>query len=484
MGSDFVPKLNEGDLVLNLARNSKQGIDASVISQKKAEQIIMKHPEVERVFSRIGTAESATDPMGVYLADTFIILKKEGNAWKEANKEALAQRLKSELHQQFTDQEVSATQPIEMRFNEMLEGSRADVTLRVIGPDLSTLMNLIEQAKKEIEGIHGVESVESDPLTALKKSEVLNLEINHLALSRYGVNISDLNQTVELAMGGKQVGSFFEGTIPFPIRIHLDESLRNNIEAIKNIPVLLPQGGTIPLSTLTDFSIKEQVTTIAHVWGDRYAAISIDISGRDVSSVVNEAKSRIEKSIQLPEGYQFYWGGQFKNLSRAQGKLAIIVPITLFIVFAILLKNFGNLSQTLLVFSSVPFAAVGGVFALYMRDIPFSVSAAVGFIALIGIALLNSIVLVTVFHQLKQESPERSLREIVEEGALLRLRPVLMTALVASLGFLPMAFNQGLGAEVQRPLATVVMGGLMTSTLLTLLLLPTLYLGLETKKTR
>jgi cobalt-zinc-cadmium resistance protein CzcA len=250
---------------------------------------------------------------------------------------------------------------------------------------------------------------------------------------------------------------------------------------IENIPVSLPQGGTLPLKKLADIQIENKVTTIARSWGQRYAAVSINLRGRDIQSFVTEAQSTLKQALQLPSGYQLYWGGQFKNLAHAQKRLWLIVPLTLLVVFLILLRNFKSFQQTLLIFSTIPFATLGGVFSLYSRGLPFSVSASIGFIALIGIALLNGIVMVTVFNHLRLEQKNFDLTDLVIEGSLSRLRPVLMTALVASLGFLPMALNQGLGSEVQRPLATVVMGGLMSSTGLTLLLLPSLYLWIERK---
>lgn len=474
MGSNFVPNLDEGDLVITLARDTKQGIDSSVDIQKKVEALLATYPEVDRVFSRIGTAESATDPMGVNLADTFIMLKKDRSQWKHADKDSLFKDMEGRLKTLGVEQEASQTQPIEMRFNEMLEGSRADITLRVLGPDLNKLYEAIEASEKVLKNISGIESVESDPLTALKKSEMLDVSPNYGKLARLGINVSEVNRFLELSMGGKEVGSFIENSFRFPIVVHLDEKLRERQSVIESLPLPLPQGGTVKLSEVADFSIQDKVTTIARSWGERYAALSINLRDRDVSSFVKEAQMKVEQDIQLPEGYRFFWGGQFKNLVRAKIRLWIVVPSTLAAVFLVLLWSLGSLSQTVLVFSTIPFAAVGGVLSLFLRGIPLSVSAMVGFIALIGIALLNTIVLINVFQQ-RLRSGKFNLHDCVRGGALSRLRPVLMTALVASLGFIPMALNTGIGAEVQRPLATVVIGGLITSTLLTLVLLPGLY---------
>ncbi len=480
MGADFIPKLDEGDLVIGLTRNPKISLDRSVQEQTRAEKLLSQFPEVETVFSRLGTPESATDPMGVNLADTFVILKKDKSVWKHPSKEALFSDMKEKLSKMDPDQDLSATQPIEMRFNEILEGSRADVTVRVFGLDLQSLVKQIDSVKTVIENIEGVESISFDPLTSLRQSPMLDLVLNYEALAKYGVTISEINKLVELAMGGKEVGDYFEKGIRFPIVVHLDESLRNQLHAISSIPVGLPQGGTLPLSAFTQARLQDRVTTIARSWGERYAAISINLKNRDVASFVQDAQAQVKEKIQLPEGFRLYWGGQFKNLDRAKARLFVIVPVTLVFVFALLLRSLGSLSQTLVVFSSIPFGAVGGVFSLFARNIPLSVSAAVGFIALIGIALLNSLVLIGVLNQRK--IGDEPLKQHVLEGAVSRLRPVMMTALVASLGFLPMALNTSLGSEVQRPLATVVIGGIITSTLLTLILLPTLYFKLKSRE--
>ncbi|NBU21634.1 efflux RND transporter permease subunit, partial [bacterium] len=477
MGADFVPRLDEGDMVMSLARDPKISIDESVRVQKESEELTKGYSEVKDVFSRIGTAESATDPMGVQLSDTFVILEKDRSKWNFPTKLSLFKSLQNKFTEKFSDQEVTESQPIEMRFNDILEGSRADVTLRILGNDLDELSRLMDVAKKRVENISGVESTFLDPLTAIRKTPVLNLTPNYGALSRYEVRLSAANETIETSMSGQEVGSFFEDGIRFPMLLHLDESLRDQIPVIESLPIALPQGGTLPVSALYDVALKDQVSTIARYWGERYAAISFNLGDRDISSFVQEAKQRLQQDLKLPEGYRYYWGGQFKNLERARGKLLVVVPLTLVIIFLILARILGSLGQTLLVYSSIPFAGVGGIFTLSLRGMPMSISAAIGFIALMGIALLNSLVLISYFNSHRDEGKE--LREIVTTGATSRLRPVMMTALVASLGFFPMAINQGVGSEIQRPLATVVMGGLVSSTLLTLIFLPTLYYWLE-----
>jgi cobalt-zinc-cadmium resistance protein CzcA len=319
-----------------------------------------------------------------------------------------------------------------------------------------------------------------DSLTALRKSPILSAKPNYAAIARYGMNLHQVNDLLQSAMGGKEVGSFYEQQWRFPIVLRVEESHREDIEGIKSLPVGLPEGGTIPLYKVVDFENKDDVTTIAHDYTQRYAAVAIFLSGRDISSFIQEARQKIDQELQLPEGYSVSWGGQFKNLERAEKRLAFIVPVILAAIFLILWWTFESVGLALLVFTTIPLAMTGGVLSLALRGIPLSVSASVGFIALSGIAILNGMVLVTFFNQLRAKGydSERAARE----GSLIRLRPVMMTALVASLGFLPMALNTGIGAEVQRPLATVVIGGLITSTMLTLLILPTLYKWAKRKK--
>ena len=487
IGSDFIPQLDEGDLVIGMSRSTDMSLNESIDQQLMAEKIIKSFKEVELVFSRLGTPESATDPMSVNLADTFVILKKDRSLWPVVNgqrrtKERLFKDIQAELMKLNSDQEVSPTQPIEMRFNEMLEGSRADITVRLIGPDLDKLLLYLEKTRKIIETIPGASSVEQDPLTTLTKSPVLDFELDHNAIAYYGLTMQEVNETLNTAMAGYEIGNYYEDNIRFPIKLHLDESLRENPSQVSNIPIPLEEGASIELSRVTRVSKTSQVTTIAHVFGKRYAAISIYIAGRDIDSFVEEARARVNKELKLPAEYNVYWGGQFKNLASARLRLALIIPITLGLILLILYKNFNNLKDALIVFLGIPFAATGGVLALYFSGQNFSVSAAIGFIALSGIATLNAMVLFSHFLYLKSHGVSGA--ELVIQGTVRRFRPVLMTAMVASLGFLPMAVNTGLGSEVQRPLATVVVGGIITSTALTLLVLPILYLVFRSKEAR
>ena len=478
LGADFIPQLDEGDIVINITRDAKISLDKAIEQQEMVEKKIVNVPEVESVFSRLGTPESATDPMGVHLADTFIILKKDRDLWRFKTKDEVLGAIKKEIESLNFEAELSSTQPIEMRFNEMLEGSRADVSLRIIGNDLAYMVEKIDQVQKEIEDIAGLEGAEMDPLTALRQSDVIDIHPKFDQLSRLGVPLDELNLAIVGFMQGNIAGVWTEGIRKYPIVVHLAEEKRENPDELRALPIPLPDGGSVPLSDVAHINKESQVTTIARNWGERYAALSINIGNRDTLSFVADAMKKVSK-VELKADHSYRWGGQFNNLERAKKKLWIIIPLTLAIIFFILWRQFHSLLDAFTIFSAIPFASIGGIVALWARDIHLSLSAAVGFIALIGIALLNGIVLITVFRQMRESHPEKSWEEIVEEGTVSRLRPVIMTALVAALGFIPMALNTGLGAEVQRPLATVVIGGIIFSTILTLLLLPTFYLMLH-----
>lgn len=481
LGTDFIPQLDEGDLVVNITRDAKISLNEALKEQQEVEKRIAKIPEVELVFSRLGTPESATDPMGVHLADTFVMLKKDRSLWTVKTKDEVYQKVKKEIESLGFNQELASTQPIEMRFNEMLEGSRADVSLKVIGADLSYMVEEIDRMAEKMQKVQGLESAEMDPLTALRKSHVVDIKPKFSELSRFNISLDEFNQTIVGFMQGAPIGQWIQGIRRFAIVVHLDEDRRDNIEEIKNLPVVLPDGGSVPLEQIATIEIKDQVTTIARTWGQRYAALSLNIDNRDTMSFVNDVKKVIAEN-PVRGDHQFYLGGQFNNIERAKLRLLFIIPLTLFLIVFILWREFASIKDALMIFLCVPFAAFGGVFALYFRDIHLSLSAAVGFIALIGIALLNGIVLLTIFNQLRQAHPELSLKDIVIRGTLSRLRPVVMTAMVASIGFIPMAVNTGLGSEVQRPLASVVIGGILFSTVLTLILFPTVYLYLHRKQ--
>jgi cobalt-zinc-cadmium resistance protein CzcA len=474
MGTDFIPQLDEGDIVLNLTRNSRISLDEALREQYLVESALEDIPEIDLVFSRLGTPESATDPMGVHLTDMFIMLNKDRDKWTVTSKRDLVEKIKAKIESLHLNQEISSTQPIEMRFNEMLEGSRADVSLRVYGNDLSYMVEVIDGYAEKLASVEGLEDAEMDALTALRKSAVIDVRPRFSELSKLGIPLAEFNETIVSFMHGARIGNWLQGTRKFPIVMHLSEELRDNLDEIKKLPVSLPDGGSVRLDQIASITLTEEVTTIARNWGQRYAALSLNISDRDTMSFVEDVQKVIAKN-PVRKDHRVQLGGQFKNLERARARLFIIIPLTLLLILFILWREFRSMKDALIIFLCVPFAAFGGIFALYLRDIHLSLSAAVGFIALIGIALLNGIVLLTVFHQLREKGAG-PLRQIVIQGTLSRLRPVVMTALVASLGFIPMALNTGLGSEVQRPLATVVIGGILFSTALTLLIFPAMYL--------
>lgn len=487
MPSEFVPNLDEQDLVIGIVREPGISLEDMIEKQKLAEKLILEFPEVEHVFSRIGIPESATDPMGINFADTFIILNKDKSKWRRSSDGEIISkqdlfimiRDKIQEHPLLQNDELSPTQPIEMRFNEMLEGSRADISLRIFGPDLNVLYELIEEAKTLLDSNlqTQIKEITQDELSALTKTPILQYETNTKTLVEYGITQQDLNTIFEISMAGKEIGKYYEKNIKFPIFFRMQDEYRNNMNLINNLPVDLPEGGVIPFKNLARPKIKEQITTISRIDTKRYAAISIYLKDRDVLGFVNKSQPLIEQLLKDKKDYYYVWAGQFKNLQRAKERFLILIPITILIIILILYQNFKSLLQTLLILTAIPLATIGGIFLLWIRNIPFSVSASIGFIALSGIAILNGVVLMNFFNDLKKQNLD--LKDIVIEGTLIRLRPVLMTALVAAFGFIPMALNTGIGSEIQRPLATIVVGGLISSTILTLLILPFLYYKLE-----
>ncbi len=478
MGSDFLPQLDEGDMSIGLVREPGISMNETLAQERKAERIAMSFPEVERVFARTGVSDAAEDPMGHYMSDMFVILKKDVSIFKASGgarrtKGDLFKAIKERIEKELPEQELMASQPIELRFNEILEGSRADVSLRIYGPDLEKLFGLQNEAREILEKVPGASEVELDALTALRRGPFLNVSANFGRLNRYGISLGEVNETIATAMGGREVGGYYEYDWRFPVVVRMASLFRNDIRAISNIPVPLPEGGSVPVRELCSISIDEQINNIAREGTRRYAAVAVNIGEGDIAGFVREAKKAIGERLSLPRGYTLEWGGQFRNLERARSRLALVIPAALLAIFLFILRTFGSARQALLIFTAVPFAVTGGVFALALRGMNLSISAGVGFIALAGVAILNGLVLVSCINGLRKEGTP--VHEAVRLGCERRLRPVVMTALVASLGFLPMALNTGLGAEVQRPLATVVIGGLVTSTILTLIVLPILY---------
>jgi len=482
LGAEFVPQLDEGSFATHMIRTTSIGIDASVDMQKRGEKLLLeKFPEVSYTFSRLGTAEIASDPMGVNVADTYIMFNPL-DKWRKVDgkpigKEALAALMTEELGKHLPGEGHLFSQPIEMRFNEILEGTRADVAVKVFGEDFAVIERIASEAREILEKVPGAADVEFD---ALGKSPLLEIVPKREAMSKYNLHAAELNRVVTAALAGQEVGKLIEGNRRFDIVIRLSEELREKIDDLKRLPVRVDDGGLLTLGQVADFRVVEQVAAIAREFSQRRAAIMVNLRGRDVESFVLEAQKKIAEQIKLPDGYTIEFGGQFKNLMEARKRLTIVVPVAMALIFILIFMALQSVRQSLLVFLAVPLAVTGGVFALWARDLPFSISAGVGFIALSGIAVLNGLMIITFFNQLRERGAD--VRTAVWDGSLLRLRPKLMTALVASLGFVPMAIASGAGAEVQRPLATVVIGGILSSTFLTLVLLPTLYEWLERKK--
>ena len=481
LGAEFVPQLDEGSFATHMIRTASIGIDASLAMQQRGEKVLLeKFPEVDYVFSRLGTAEIASDPMGVNVADTYIMFKPP-EQWRQVDggpisKEALADLMTAELGRHVPGEGHLFSQPIEMRFNEILEGTRADIAVKVFGEDFAVIERIAGEAREILEKVPGAADVEFD---ALGKSPLLEIVPRREAMARYNIHAAELNEVVHTALAGQEVGKLIDGNRRFDIVVRLDETLRERVDDLGRLPVRVDDGGLLTLGQVADFKVVEQVAAISREFNQRRAAILVNLRGRDVESFVVEAQRRIAEQIELPEGCTIEFGGQFKNLIEARKRLGIVVPAALALIFTLIFMALGSLRQTLLVFLAVPLAVTGGVFALWLRGLPFSISAGVGFIALSGIAVLNGLMIITFFNQLRERGAD--LRKSVWDGSLLRLRPKLMTALVASLGFVPMAIAGGAGAEVQRPLATVVIGGIISSTFLTLVLLPTLYEWLEEK---
>ncbi len=470
MGSEFIPSLDEGDIALHALRIPGTGIEQAIGMQLQLDARIAAVPEVDRVFAKLGTADIATDPMPPSVADTYVILK-EREAWPDPRKpkdelvselEALAARIPGNNYE--------FTQPIEMRFNELISGVRSDVAVKVYGDDLPTLLAIGEEIEAALAGIAGGADVALEQMTGLP---MLTVEPRRGTLARYGLDVADVQDVVSTAIGGKAVGQIFEGDQRFDLVIRLPESVRNDPATLEALPVPLPAGGYVPLREVATLSIVEGPNAINRENGKRRAVVTANVRGRDLGSFVADARERIEQNVELPAGYWLEFGGTFEQLISGTERLRLVVPLTLLMIFLLLYLSFRSLVDSLLIFSGVPLALTGGVLMLWLRDIPLSISAGVGFISLSGVAVLNGIVLVSFIRNLLHEG--RPLDDAIVTGALTRLRPVLMTALVASLGFVPMAFNTGVGAEVQRPLATVVIGGIVSSTLLTLLVLPALY---------
>jgi len=479
LGAEFIPQLDEGDIAMHALRIPGTSLSQAISMQTALESRLLDFPEVDKIVTKIGTADIANDPMPPNVADTFIIMRDRRD-WPDRRKPKamLVEEIESAMRA-IPGNNYEFTQPIEMRFNELIAGVRADLAVKVFGDDLDVLLAAAEEIEAVVAGIPGAADVALEQATGLP---LLSILPDRDALARYGLAVADVQDVVAAFVGGRVAGRIFEGDRRFDVVVRMPAGLRDNVEAIGRLPVPLPAGESqsdesvptyVPLSEVADVEISIGPNQISRENGKRRVVVTANVRGRDLGSFVREVQENVQGLVALPPGYWVDYGGTFEQLISASRRLQVIVPLALLLIFALLFTLFGSAKDSLLVFTGVPLALTGGVAALWLRDLPFSISAAVGFIALSGVAVLNGVVMVSFIRSLREGG--RPIEEAIREGALVRLRPVLMTALVASLGFVPMAVNVGPGAEVQRPLATVVIGGIVSSTILTLVVLPALY---------
>ncbi|MDB5819052.1 MAG: cation transporter [Rhizobacter sp.] len=476
LGSEFAPNLNEGDFAIQALRIPGTSLTQSVEMQRQVEARLVAHvPEIERVFARTGTAEIAADPMPPNISDGYIMLKPQAQ-WPEPRRtrdEVLAAVREEAMKVPGNAYEFS--QPIQLRFNELISGVRSDVAVKLFGDDNAVLNDTAARIAAALQTVNGATEVKVEQTTGLP---MLSVDIDRAAAARHGLNMSEVQEAVATAIGGRAAGTFFQGDRRFDIVVRLPDAVRGDLQALARLPTQLPraasgQAAYVPLSEIATLDLSPGPNQVSREDGKRRVVVSANVQGRDIGSFVPEAEAAIRAQVAIPAGYWMTWGGTFEQLKSATSRLQLVVPAALGLVLVLLFAMFGNMRDGLLVFTGIPFALTGGVMALWMRGIPFSISAVVGFIALCGVAVLNGLVMLSTIRSLREEG--RVLDAAVTEGASTRLRPVLMTALVASLGFVPMALATGTGAEVQRPLATVVIGGILSSTALTLLVLPVLY---------
>lgn len=475
LGSEFIPQLDEKNIAMQALRIPSTALSQSQAMQLQVEKAVGDFPEVAFVFSKTGTAEIAADPMPPNASDTFVILKPQ-DQWPDPTepKASLVRRIQESV-EKLVGNNYEFTQPIQMRFNELLAGVRGDIAVKIFGDNFDTMLKTANQVATALRATTGAQDVRVEQVSGLPFVEI---NVDKAQLARLGISLSTVHSVIGAAIGGERAGTVFEGDRRFPIIVRLSDNVRQNVQALENVPVPLPgasdQRAALLLKQVAKFELVEGQNQISRENGKRRVVVTANVRGRDIASVVEEAQDRISNEVQVPAGYWIEWGGQFENLAAAQRRLAIVVPACFVLIFILLFSALRSVRDALLVFSAVPLALTGGLAALWIRGMPLSVSAAVGFIALSGVAVLNSLVMLTFIKQLREQGESK--KNAVFLGAMTRLRPVAMTALVASLGFVPMAIATGTGAEVQRPLATVVIGGLISATLLTLLVLPALYI--------
>jgi cobalt-zinc-cadmium resistance protein CzcA len=476
MGGEFLPTLEEGDFAVETRVLTGSSLSYTVEASQKASEVLLREfpDEVEEVVAKIGSSEIPTDPMPIEACDLMVILKPKSD-WKKArNREDLAEKM-SEALEVVPGVTFGFQQPIQMRFNELMTGVRQDVAVKIFGEDLETLTDLSQQVAKVVRTVEGARDLYVEEVTGLPQIVV---KINRDEIAKYGISVATVNQTINTAFAGQSAGLVYEGEKRFDLVVRLNTEHRQQIEDVRNLFITTPNGNQLQLSQLADVEFKIGPNQVQREDAKRRIIVGFNVRGRDVAGIVKEIQEKIGQQVDLPPGYYTTYGGQFENLQQAQARLSIAVPAALMLIFILLFLTFNSVKQSLLILTAIPMAAIGGVFALLLRAMPFSISAGVGFIALFGVAVLNGIVLLAEFNRLRKEG-YTDLQDIVIKGTAVRLRPVLMTAAVASLGFLPMALTTSAGAEVQKPLATVVIGGLITSTLLTLIVLPCLYIYFE-----
>jgi cobalt-zinc-cadmium resistance protein CzcA len=474
MGSEFIPNLDEGDLAVQALRIPGTSLSQSLGMQFQIEKAVKEIPEVKTYFSRVGTAEVATDPMPPSISDGYVMLKDHAD-WPDPDKSKsdLVREIEEKL-ESVPGNAYEISQPIQLRFNELISGVRSDLGIKIYGDDLDQLLKSGNEIAAVLTSIPGAEGVKVEQVAGLP---VLSVDPNRAALYRYGLNVADVQDVLAAATGGEEAGQLFEGDQRFALVVRLPENLRTDLVALQRLPVPLPErdgrSNYVPLGEVANLNLAPGPNQISRENGKRRLVVSANVRGRDLGGFVTDARTQIEQKVKLPSGYWLEYGGTFEQLESAANRLTVLVPITLLMIFALLLMTFGSAKDAALVFSGVPLALTGGVISLWLRDIPLSITAGVGFITLSGVAVLTGVVMVAAFRD--RIANGLAIEDAIREGAMQRLRPILMVALVAALGFLPMALNTGTGAEVQRPLATVVIGGILSSTLLTLLVLPGLY---------
>lgn len=475
LGGEFIPTLDEGDIATHLIISSGSSLSQEIEATTKAEQILRaKFPEIKMIVTKIGSAEIPTDPMPIEAGDMIIIMKDKDEWTSAETKEELMAKMEEAL-EEIPGATTEFSQPVQMRMNELMTGVRSDVAIKIFGEDIDMLVSKGDEVTELIKGVPGVSDAKAERVAGLPQ---ITIRYNKDKLALYGLNVADMNRVIRMGFAGESAGTVYEGEKRFDMVVRLEQESRQDINSLKSLYVTLPSGSQIPLEQVAEIKYEDGPMQISREDGRRRIVVGFNVRGADVESVVKQIQEKLSTNLKLPTGYYMTYGGQFENLVEANKRLMVAVPVALALIFVLLYFTFKSVKQSILIFTAIPLSAIGGVFALWMRGMPFSISAGVGFIALFGVAVLNGIVLIAYFNQLKKEGMTDIYKRI-QEGTKARLRPVILTASVASLGFLPMALSTGAGAEVQKPLATVVIGGLVTATLLTLIVLPILYYFFE-----